>query len=314
MPKYTKEDFRERMICLPIEDFVAVKFDYTYIIDPILPVNGMALIHGKGGHGKTQIVFSMIRSILNGYDFLGKWKTRQGKVIYCQFDMPHPLYAERWERAIDAVNPDGMLHTIPWRGIDILDNHMRDDLKGMIADVGPKFIAVDTLRKCHRLDENDNGVPSAIYGAWKEIAGDAAVMFIHHDKKSFSTIKEGRIITQHNWEEGFRGARAWVDDCELGLSVYMPDQKKNRILLRTTKKYCAPELCPDETIRLNPETLLAEPIWTSREWAVHYILKEKITDRTELAKLVENSAGCSRQMAGLAVKEEREKLLKLGVI
>ncbi len=312
-PKYTQKDLQKRMICMPLEDFVDIKFSYTYIIDPILPAGGMLCIHGKGGSGKTQIMFSMIKSIVQGTDFLGKWPTRKGKVIYFQFDMPHPLYSDRWKMALEGLDPDGMIHTVPWRGINILDDAVRDEIKSMIDDVKPSLIVCDTLRKCHHLDENDNAVPSIVYGAWKEIIGGAAAGFIHHDKKSYTTMIRGKIITEHNWEEGFRGARAWVDDAELGLSVYKPNSKKNKILLRTTKQYCAPEDAPDETLKLNPTTLLAEPIWTSIEWAQYYALKEGIRNQAELTKKVETSAEVSRQMASVVAKKTLENLQKLGV-
>ena len=312
-PKYTQEDFTERMICVPIEDFVATEFSYTYIIDPILPAGGIACIHGKGGSGKTQLLFSMIKSIVQGTDFLGKWPTRKGKVIYFQFDMPHALYADRWRKALQGLDPGGMIHTVPWRGINIMDDSVRDEVGAMIAEVNPALIVIDTLRKCHHLDENDNAVPSIVYGAWKEIMGNAAIEFIHHDKKSFSQMYRGTIREQHNWLEGFRGARAWVDDAELGLSVFKPDQKKNRILLRTTKHYCAPEHCPDEILKLNPVTLLAEPIWTTHEWAQHYAYKEGIRDQTKLTKLVEVSAEVSNSMASRAAKDTLEHMQKLGL-
>ena len=313
MNEYKQSDFQRRMICLPIEEFVDVKFTNTYIIDPILPAGGILCIHGKGGSGKTQIMFSMIKSIVQGTDFLGKWPTKQGKVIYFQFDMPRPLYADRWRKALQGLDANGMIHTLPWRGINIMDDKVRDEVAAMISEVKPSLIVCDTLRKCHHLDENDNAVPSIVYGAWKEIIGNAAASFIHHDKKSFTGMIKGNIVTTHNWQEGFRGARAWVDDAELGLSVYKPNDKENKILLRTTKQYCNPNMVPDEVLKLNTTTLLAEPIWTSIEWAQYYVLKEHITDQTELTRRVEISAEVSRQMASRVAKQVLENLRKLGV-
>lgn len=314
MTKLKQADFTERMLCVPLADFVKVKFNYTYIIDPILPAGGILCIHGKGGSGKTQIMFSMIRSIIQGTDFLGKWPTRKGKVIYFQFDMPHPLYADRWKKALQGVDPGDMIYTVPWRGINILDDTVRDEIKAMVSEVKPVLIVCDTLRKCHHLDENDNAVPSIVYGAWKEIIGGAAAGFIHHDKKSYTGMVKGKIVTQHNWEEGFRGARAWVDDAELGLSVYKPDSKVNRILLRTTKQYCDPADAPDETLKLNPTTLLAEPIWSSLEWGQYYVLKEGIKDQTKLTNMIKISAEISRQAASVSAKKVLENLAKLGLL
>lgn len=288
-----------KLVCYPLLDFVGLDFDRTYQIDPLLPVGGVGLIHGKGGHGKTQWAFALMNDVSSGRPFLNRYPTREGGVLYLQFDMPETLFQERLRKALPAFNTPERIHIISHpKPINITEGPQIRAFREIVETLQPALVIVDTLRKIHPYDENDNSVPSVVYAAWREVVGDqASVLIIHHDRKAPPPSRDSDA-SDEDAEESFRGARAWIDDCDLGVRL---KKRGNVVTMSYSKLRCAPQ--EPMVLRLNPETLLIEPKQpeTAKEWALEVWRQNPGISAAEWAQLVEQRAGCGRSTAYNAI-------------
>lgn len=281
-------------------DFYELEFDIRYAVDPLLPAGGIGLIHGKGGHGKTQFAFALMNAITTGDLFLGRYQCQEGKVLYLQFDMPITLFQERLLKARPRTRAPEKVVVVPHKPINITDANAQDAIEALVAKHEPVLVIVDTLRKVHRYDENDNSVPSVVYDAWRDAVGpDIAVIIIHHDRKSPVIQTKG---SEDDPIESFRGARAWIDDSDLGIHLYKYG-KKNKVKMDFSKLRCAPQDLMH--LQLNNETLLIEPKppETAKEWAEKILSEDPAMEPNELVKQMMERGGVARATAYRVVGE-----------
>ena len=246
----------------------------------------------------------------SGETFLGKFPTHKGRVLFLELDMPENLFQERWKMAQPHLKNPENIFIIPWHPIDILDPDTQDTLKAAIDDIDPVLIFFDTLRKLHREKENENEVPMQVYDAIKKCIGeDRAAIVIHHDRKSIIMNKGSKKDTDKDdfeapdeFVETFRGARAWIDDCDLGIQMYKYGAS-NRVKMSYSKVRCKP--LPPMFLQLNSETLLIEnkEPQNAREWASKIYSENIGISNAEWAKKVQESANVSKVRAGQIIGE-----------
>lgn len=287
-----------------LPEFLSEDFEFLYAIDPILTVGGIGLIHGKGGHGKTQWAFSLADAVSSGDAFLGQFPVRQGKVLYLQCDMPPQLFQERWKKAKQSLKRPELITVVPHTPFDILSPYNQDLLQRLLEKEEPTLVIVDTLRKIHYEDENDNAVPMQVYDALKScMSSEMSGIIIHHDRKSMFVNKNFRKDTSKDdfespdeFVETFRGARAWIDDCDLGVHLYKYGAS-NRVKMSYSKLRCAP--LEPSFLSLNEESLLIEPKApeSAREWAVYIKQTNPTISKTDWVKEVLLRSDCGKTRA-----------------
>ena len=271
------------------EAYLQREIEHQYTIDPLLPSGGIGLIHGKGGHGKTQLAFTIMKAVTEGKPLFGRYPVEQGSVVYVQMDMPDKLFQARLAKAATACdNIADLVVGIFEESRNILDEDFQTELAAKIADEQPALIVFDTLRKLHPLEENDNAVPNLVYSAIRNVCQGSAAIVIHHDRKAPS--EQGG--SGEDVAESFRGARAWVDDCDLGLRLR---KRGTQIIADWSKLRCEEQ--PQLLLRMNLDTLLLEPRdpETAREWVTKLGLEHPDMERSELVKEAARRAGVSPQ-------------------
>lgn len=300
-----------------LPDFLKKDYEFLYTIDPILTVGGIGLVHGKGGHGKTQWAFSLADAIASGEPFLGKFPVREGKVLYLQCDMPPQLFQERWRKARTQLKAPENIVVVPHSPFDILSSPNQDLLQRLLEKENPTLVIVDTLRKIHYEDENDNAVPMQVYDALKScMSSDMSGIIIHHDRKSIFVNKNSKKDTAKDdfdspdeFVETFRGARAWIDDCDLGVHLYKYGTS-NRVKMSYSKLRCAP--IEPLFLTLNPESLLIEPKppESVREWAVHVHAQTPDISKAEWVREVQELSGCGKTRAYDVVSQVESEMFR----
>lgn len=293
-----------------LPEFLKKKYDYLYVLDPLLPVGGVGLIHGKGGHGKTQWAFTLADAVSSGTKFLDKFPVKEGKVLYLQLDMPENLFQSRWKKAIPELKAPENIVVVPYKPLDILKPDYQEVLKQTFDYHDPMLVFVDTLRKLHYEDENDNAVPMQVLQALKDTLGpNRASLVIHHDRKSLYVNKSSKRDSDNDeydspeeLVETFRGARAWIDDSDLGVHLYKFG-KSNRVKMSYSKYRCEPP--PIMFLELDKDTLLIKPKGpeTAREWAAFLFSFDPDINTTAWIKEVASKSGTSRQRASQVVAE-----------
>jgi hypothetical protein len=248
------------------ESFLKKEFPKeTHLVEPIIPLGGDVLLHGKGGIGKTNFAFTLAKDIMEGQPFLGMWPTMKGNVAVVQVDMPLKLYQDRVRMFGENFKGDmcNFTHILsPKRQrINVVDVVLNQDKHQHwiqpLLEKEPVLIIFDSLRKLHTFEEKDDTAASMVYGSWREILGTGAThMFLHHDRESFKG--ENRL-------ESSRGNSAWRDDADTAIKLQGKGSTVRRLdkLLWTKHRTFEPGFTmgvPEELpLAINPSTLFVEP-------------------------------------------------------
>ncbi len=214
-------DFMDREITTP-----------PYIIEPFLPMGGLALLHGKRGIGKSFLGTTIMEAVCKGDPLFGVFPTTKGRVLYVQLDMTDSVFQDRLCQAGDFYRFEG------WDVLVGVANMMKanrtTDWVQKVHLKRPDLIIIDTLRKAHHWSENESDTPSKFLTKIRELFGAITIIMIHHDKK---TSENGGVPQ----DEMFRGSGAWLDDMDLGLHII---KKRDGLWVEFSKVRTCPEIEP----------------------------------------------------------------------
>ena len=203
-----------------------------WLIEPYLPVEGIVLLHGKFSLGKSPLIWKLAQCVSEGVDFFGCTPERTGNVLYVEIDEPLIVTKDR----LSKLNPmPRNVHILGMKPFNVLQLETLDEEKFREAndDVAPTVVLVNSLRKCHTMDDKDSATPSKVYGAWQDLFPKSCLVFVHHDKKS--DVVEGKRLAAS--DEDFSGSQAWINDAQVGLHLRsVGDSRRTRqVTLEMTK-------------------------------------------------------------------------------
>jgi len=170
----------------------------------------------------------MARSIGTGTAFFGLPAT-QGRVLYIEIDTPEQSAATRLKK-LPPVDNVWFLFMEPLSlrpGTGGMTAEQLDALIQARDNIRPDFVVVNTLRNCHDMDDRESIVPKIVYTFFRTLFKGAAVMFVHHNRKSPLDPKVEEIK-----QESFSGSRAFVNDAQVGLHLGRFRQRDGRSNLR----------------------------------------------------------------------------------
>lgn len=295
-------------IVLPFDEFRAFEPpDRRFLVEDLVVGTGIHMIYGKRGTGKTQLVFTMLASILNGEPFLGKYEipsdARDARVAYFSVDMPHSHVQDRIEGIADQIaRPEDFLIAASDSPVNIRaldgDEEWLENLKAF----QPDLVAIDTLHKIHVLDENSSQSVAAIYKALKDVfGGQTAIVLVHHASKSSpdpSAVRDD--------DEKQRGSSAWIDDSDLGILVErVTNPLSGGISVSFPRvRFCAPQepvICT-----MDDDSMLIHPKEDKNAAdKVQEFLARVDTDweRLDIANWLQDEHGYTKQHAYRAIRE-----------
>ena len=222
----------------------------TFLVDPIIPLGGLVLLHGKRGIGKTQFCLSLANSIINGSLFLNRFPTLPGPVLKIQVDMTPQIQQLRVQKVNDILNLTNLYYYFP-RVLNIMTLKPESSATLAISSLNPSIIIWDTLRKAHRENENSSESAQLVYSKVTELFPNSTHFFVHHDKK---TVVDQASLDP---EEAFRGSGDWIDSTDTSMQlVELKQYNPSRIILMFHK---APLL-----LEMDPDTMLMVPFPTTR--------------------------------------------------
>ena len=109
--KQATEPEKPNIIGLNISDFLSLDLPVReYIIEPILPQQGLAIVYGPRGFGKTYILLTLAAAVATAGSAL-RWKAPQARrVLYIDGEMPARTMQERIAQILsnfgEEINPD----------------------------------------------------------------------------------------------------------------------------------------------------------------------------------------------------------------
>lgn len=195
-----------------LPDFLTTSYgEVKFAINPYLPLGGcITLLYGKTRIGKSPLTWEMARSVASGEPFLG-YPVTQGRVLYLDFDTPPALVQQRLA-LIENPPPD---FYVDFPGVqNVFQSTTQAYLRAQQATVQPLLVMINTLRKLYSGDEKDGALPSRIYAILQAIFSPAAILLVHHDKKS-----SGKPEESGDPDEAFSGHMAWLNDCQVGIHL-----------------------------------------------------------------------------------------------
>jgi len=142
----------------------------------------VACLAGPTGIGKTYLGLQLSAAIAEGKPFLD-YEVSQAKVVYVNLELPD------WEiknRSITLGEPSGLMIG-NLRGLDVMNLHSvgRGNVESKVRETGAKLIVIDTVKRAHNKDENDNSAAAEVMGVFEEWAAklNVAVLYLHHTRK-----------------------------------------------------------------------------------------------------------------------------------
>lgn len=167
-----------------------------WLIDGVLPAEGLSVLHGQPGVGKTFVGLDWALSVAQGMKWQGR-RVQKGEVVY--------VVAEGWRGVRDRVHAWKLhngIFTEDRAGVAFLGKPIRmldeDDAKlfsNAVLDSGliPDLVVIDTLaRNAVGIDENSAKDMGRVvfYADYLRENLDTAVLLVHHSRKN----QEGRPV------------------------------------------------------------------------------------------------------------------------
>ena len=212
--------------------FSAFQNKPKWLIEPYLPVEGIVLLHGKFSLGKSPLIWKFAQCVSEGVDFFGCVPERTGNVLYIEIDEPLIVTKDRLSE-LDPMPRN--VHILGMKPFNIIQLSMEDEEKFRDAndELKPAVVLINSLRKCHSMDDKDSATPSKVYGKWQELFPTSCLVFVHHDKKS--DVVQGQRMESN--DEDFSGSQAWINDAQIGLHLKSaPNARRTRqVVLEMTK-------------------------------------------------------------------------------
>lgn len=176
-----------------IEDYVNLPRPVeVWLWDGILPVSGAALLFAKQKIGKSFLALSLAEVIAdpNLDHYLGQRVQLHGPVLYIQLDTPRGLWIENYIKNVISAEArknifimDKAVDDIPIP-FDIRSIKCQDFVRQVVVDTKPVLVIIDTFRRMHRCNENDNTEMAIIYDTFVDICHPAALLILTHETKN----------------------------------------------------------------------------------------------------------------------------------
>jgi len=205
-----KESFKEVLyfdIDAPFEEIYN-----PWILEPLIPVEAITILDGLGGSGKSWFALDMAYSISLGFDFLGMFPVKQrGTVLYLTAEEVPQMFFQRL-KAIRKYYPEN--RNFAW--ISLLDKRieispylcrkkkgeqivttMAQVLEGLIEDIKPILVVLDSLVNFYGLDENDSEDAMFFYDVLKYFMRkyQTAFLLLHHQNKEGMRAQADDVIS-----------------------------------------------------------------------------------------------------------------------
>lgn len=191
----------------------------TWLIEPLLPIGGAALLYGDAKIGKSFAALQLAEALAEGSSWLGFDTGTPRAVVYVQLDTPRSLWASRIEHLLQPHGTSSQplvsgklltsqaqsaptstmvemsksgLSKILWADretletwpFDILLDEHQVLLKSVLDPIAPDVVIVDTLREAHSGDENDSTAMQNVIARLTAAVKPAALVLISHSRKS----------------------------------------------------------------------------------------------------------------------------------
>lgn len=161
-----------------------------WIIEKLIPTKSVCILTGKRGTMKTFVALNMAYSIASGSDFLNKYSTRKGSIIYLDKENGIGIMKDRTLMVKKGMELEDQKLDIGFICFSQLKIDRLGDIiaiEKVIEKYKPLLLVIDTYRRGISFDENDAGKVSELFvDTLRPLVEkyDLSIILIHHDRKS----------------------------------------------------------------------------------------------------------------------------------
>ena len=172
-----------------------------WFIEPILQHAPLSILHGTGGTKKSFLALDWCLCAAHGLEWHGHY-VRPGKVLYIVGEGISGIgkRLDAWENAHDDLQIDDNRINFLGEPLDLYGLSKKDEKgnfplavehwRAFIAHMGYDYVVVDTLhRNAPGAEENSATDIGRVFSAAQRIAGDAHLIFLHHEPKERNTAR-----------------------------------------------------------------------------------------------------------------------------
>lgn len=157
-------------------------------VQDLLPVEGVAILAGPPGCGKTWMLADLAIELSRGGLWMGRFLTRRGAVLCIDEESPTGLLPIRYRRLLLAKSlgtESADMHFCNGQGFSFSRSGDVARLRDVLERIKPSLVIVDSLIRVHSAEENSASEMSAIFAVVKALARDfhCAFLFADHMRK-----------------------------------------------------------------------------------------------------------------------------------
>ena len=194
-------------------DLIQNSPEVAWLVDGILPVGRSLMLTGDAGSGKSWAALDLALSVDQGRPWLGRFPTRQGRVIVCDEENGDPTVRQRLTQALrgEGQPEDGSacgVQFLSMAGLDLSDEAIVGAMDAVLSGEHYDLLIIDTLSSCHHQDENDASAMRPVLDVlkqWMSCYG-TGICLLHHRRKPGAGGDDG----QHAYR-GSSALKAFVD-------------------------------------------------------------------------------------------------------
>lgn len=169
------------------EDDLAALPDPGWLVEGLLPDVGLALLVGQPGSMKSLLALGVAAAVVSGTPFMGR-AVEGGAVVFVAAEGLRGT-KKRWKAQRRRMWQDGVTvkHRIAFdTTLDLLDDETVKDFAQAVAEVGARYVVVDTLARC-AVGANENSAQDmgVVVRNLDRIvqAAQCCVVLVHHASK-----------------------------------------------------------------------------------------------------------------------------------
>jgi hypothetical protein len=181
-----------------------------FVIDDLLPYQGMLLIAGTPGCGKSTFLSHMLLSVATGTTFIGKKIVEPKRTLFFSLEMPKPEVEDIWGKQLHHFPDNDNLKLLTGSsGIDLTQREYQIEIENYIKEHQIEVVGVDTLQKCVP-NLNDGEIATKLFNWFQSL--NLTWIVITHTRKNPASSKNANYDI-----DSPTGSRIWTANCSIYL-------------------------------------------------------------------------------------------------
>lgn len=218
-----------------------------YLIESLLPVQGLSFLVGPSGSRKSQTAIYWAECVANAKQVYNKYKVKQGRVLYVNEEMNEgtlQMYSDEIKKALKVYGTSTDVDYTTFN--DLKFNSIKDisykKLKTLMSLNRYDLIIFDSMKRFIEFEENNadevskwyNTVVKPFYNNYK-----TSILMIHHAKKE----QLGKTQYTINKRDLIRGSSDFANICDMINYIdIIPKARREQIKLYQIKNRCEVEM------------------------------------------------------------------------